>query len=354
MAEQSSGSIWGTVATIAGIAAAVAIPFLAPAIAGSIFGASVMAAWGGFGGVLAAAGTGAVLGGLVGAGVNVANGRDWQSGAATGALFGGLGGGAVQGVGGFASGAAPLFGAPTSGGITAFAPAAATAAPSVAGTAFGGGVAGVGTTALGASGAAPAGLSALGQGFQMPWDKLWNAGTMAIPQLLGAATAEVMPPSDEAQGLQDAMEESYQQQQAQYELAMKGGMDIDPHYFAQTAANAARLRTAGMIKEGNRAAYGGVNDPARAAAENRRASVAASSASGQAYNDSYLTALQAKQGAVSAAAGLRPDINSYASGLTEYGVDAEKKKRSEDWTAWLAPFAGAFAKTNTSQQAGTA
>lgn len=343
---------FGILGTLAGIAVSIAVPFISPAIAGAIFGSSIMASLGGVGGLLATAGTGALLG-AAGAALT---GNDW----AQGALFGGLGAGAVQGIGGFASSAAPLFGAATTGasavpsaGLAGIFGGGATAAPAVAGAAQAGlsGAAGSIAGGLGASAApAAAGLGA----FQMPWDKLLNAGIASAPSLLGASISEMLPPSEEALALQQQAQNALNGQETEYKMAIKGYNDIDPHYFAQTASNAARLRTAQMSKEGQRAAYAGLNDPARNQAENRRTAVEASSAAGQAYNDSYLTALEAKRGQASMAAGLRPNYGDYAKYISEYGPDAERRRRSEEFSGWLAPFASAFAKSNTVSQAGTA
>lgn len=351
------GTNWlGILGTIAGIAVSLAVPFIAPAVASSIFGASIMASLGGFGGILATAGTGAVLGGI-GAAIT---GGDWK----TGAIFGGLGAGAVQGFGGLASGAGSLFGGGAAAGLNtagaaapgavASATGAGLAAPTLtaSGSAFAGGAGSAAGLGAAATGAAP--VAALGA-FQMPWDKLFNAALGQGATALGAGLGEYLPPSEEALARQAALDKSLQTQEETYKLAMKGAADIDPHYFAQTAANGARLRAAGAMQEGERATAGlsGVNDPSRQMAENRRSIVAASGAAGQAYNDSYLTALQAKQGQQMTAAGLKPDYGAYARDVAAYGVDAEKDDRAEEWGGWLAPFFGAFAKTNTSQQAGT-
>ena len=345
--KSKGGNPFGLLGSLAGIAVAIAVPFVSPAIAGAIFGPSVMAALGGWGGILATAGTGAVLGGI-GAAVT---GNDWR----TGALLGGLGGGVAQGFGGLAGGAG-LFGAgtasalapgaaSTTAGLTAAAPSAI--AP-ITGVATAGGALGSGL----AAGAAPAAVGGLGA-FQMPWDKLFNAGLGAAPTLLGSALGEYLPPSEEAQAQDEAMQKAQEADDKTYKLALREYNSIDPDYFAQTAANSARLRSAMMTKEGMNTAYNaGLADPSRVAAEARRNSVAASTTSGQAYNDAYLTALEAKRGQASVVAGLRPSGN-IAKYLTEYGSAAERKKRAEELAGLFAPFSSAFLKTNTAAQAGT-
>jgi len=339
---------------LAGIAVSIAVPFVAPAVAGAIFGSSVMA---GLGGILATAGTGAVLGG-VGAALT---GGDW----AQGALFGALGGAGVQAMGGFGSSAAPLFGSPVTGanavqsagllGFGAAAPmggaagataaSAATAAPAAAGLGAVG--AASGASALGAT-AAPTGLAALGAG--LPWDKLGNAAAAAAPQLLGTALSELTPSSDAALAAEEAAAGQMAQDQELYNAAMSNVRNMNPEYFAQDAANAARLRVATAAAEGARTP--GLYDPARYASDNRKTAVAGVQAAGTAYNDSYLTALEAQRNATYNASAMRPNYSAYSEYLSSYGVDAEREKRAEEMTKFLTPFGQAFAKsTNTSQVA---
>lgn len=340
--------------TLAGIAVSIAVPFVAPALAGAIFGSSVMA---GLGGILATAGTGAVLGG-VGAALT---GGDW----AQGALFGALGGAGVQAMGGFGSSAAPIFGSPLTGagatqsagllGFGAAAPmggaagataaSAATAAPAMAmdiglGAAPAAGALGAPATA------APTGLAALGAG--LPWDKLGNAAAAAAPQLLGTALSELTPSSDAALAAEEAAAGQMAQDQELYNAAMSNVRNMNPEYFAQDAANAARLRVATAAAEGARTP--GLYDPARYASDNRKTAVAGVQAAGTAYNDSYLTALEAQRNATYNATSLRPNYSAYSEYLSSYGVDAEREKRAEEMTKFLTPFGQAFAKsTNTSQ-----
>lgn len=363
--SECKGAGQSALSVIAGIAVSVAVPFVAPALAGAIFGSSVMA---GSLGWLAAGGTGALLG-AAGAALT---GND----PLTGALFGGLGAGAVQGLGAFGSTANPLFGgaitganatASTPGLVGQFfpaagpaavpaasaglAPAAISAAPAASGVGALGGTAGGATGALGASAApAAAGLGA----FQMPWDKLTNAAIASSPALIGASLGALMPPSDAAQNAENAANQNLHQQEQLYSEASRQLANINPEYYAQNAANAARLRTATAAQEGTRAAYLGSSDPARLASENRKTSVAATGAAGQAYNDAYLTALDAQRGQTQVVAGLRPNYSDYASYLANYGVDAEQRQRAKDYAGYLSPFASAFLKTNTSNQAGTA
>lgn len=344
-ATKCKGSPLGT---IAGLAISIAVPFVAPAIAGAIFGSSIMA---GLGGILATAGTGAVLGGI-GAAVT---GGDWMQGA----LFGGLGAGAVQGLGLLGSTANPIFGgagagAQAAGIAAAGTPGAAAPAGLAAGTQAAAGLApsaAAGTAAgLGAAGAAgtaaPTGLAAFGA--NLPWDKLGNAAMAAAPQLLGAAVSELSPPSEAALAAEQMAQQDMQQQQEVYSMAMNNARNINPEYFAQDAANAARLRVATAAAEGARTP--GLYDPARYASDNRKNAVAGVQAAGTAYNDSYLTALQAQYGATYTAAGLRPNNAAYSEYLASYGVDAEREKRAEEMSKFLTPFSQAFAKsTNTSQ-----
>ena len=102
----------GGLGKVLGIALAIAVPFVAPYVASAVFGASVMA--GAVSGTLAAAATGAVLGGAGAA----LTGGDWKKGA----LFGGLGSGFTQGMGGFGSTNNPVFGQATTQNAGFFGP----------------------------------------------------------------------------------------------------------------------------------------------------------------------------------------------------------------------------------------
>lgn len=342
----------GALGTIAGIAVSIAVPFVAPAVAGAIFGTSIMASLGGFGGILATAGTGAVLGG-VGAALT---GNDW----ATGALFGGLGAGAVQGFGGFGSTNAPLFGAPVTGAGAAYsggllnmgappgvaAPVAAPAAGlSTAASSATSMVPGLGATStLGAAAGPQAGLGA----FEVPWDKLTNAALQAAPAALSGLGAELMPPSEEALAAEASAAESLRQQGEVYNTAVNDARNINPEYYAQNAANAARIRVATAAAEGARTP--GLFDPGRAAAETRRAAVTASGASGTAYSNAYLEALGAQRGAMASTSALRPDMQGNSDYLASYGVDAEREKRAEEMAKWMTPFSMAFTNSTNDAQ----
>ena len=109
--ESEMGGGGGGLKAILGAVVAIAIPFVAPYVATSIFGASVMA--GSFG-TLAAAATGAVLG--------AANASLTGGDVGRGAIFGGLGGGLTQGMGGFGSTNNPVFGQATTQNAGFFGP----------------------------------------------------------------------------------------------------------------------------------------------------------------------------------------------------------------------------------------
>jgi hypothetical protein len=147
---------------VLGLVAAVAIPFVAPAIAGSLAASAASAGWAGTASFLSGAGgaaaTGAVLGGLTSA----ATGGNPLMGAALGGLGGYAGGGGFQQLFGGPQAAAGMGGAPAAslrpmarpdglggglaGGLGAAAPAAAAAAPAA------------GLAAPAATAAAPSGL----------------------------------------------------------------------------------------------------------------------------------------------------------------------------------------------------
>jgi hypothetical protein len=94
----------------------------------------------------------------------------------------------------------------------------------------------------------------------------------------------------------------------------------------------------------------GLYDPARYASDNRKAAVAGVQAAGTAYNDSYLTALEAQRGATYNAQMMKPNYQAYSEYLSQYGVDAEREKRAEEMSKFLTPFAQSFAKTTNTQQ----
>jgi hypothetical protein len=95
-----------------GVVVAIAVPFIAPMVATTVFGSSIMA--GAISGTLASAATGAVLGA---AGAALTGGDVGR-----GALMGGIGGGFTQGMGGFGSTNNPLFGQATTQNAGFFGP----------------------------------------------------------------------------------------------------------------------------------------------------------------------------------------------------------------------------------------
>lgn len=95
-----------------GVVVAIAVPFIAPMVATTVFGSSIMA--GAISGTLASAATGAVLGA---AGAALTGGDIGR-----GALMGGIGGGFTQGMGGFGSTNNPLFGQATTQNAGFFGP----------------------------------------------------------------------------------------------------------------------------------------------------------------------------------------------------------------------------------------
>lgn len=152
-----------------------------------------------------------------------------------------------------------------------------------------------------------------------------------------------MPASAEATAADAQAKQVLEGQQTEYEAALRQIKAIDPDYFAQNAANAAKLRVASATAEGVRSTGGGLNDPARMAAENRRNAVASVNSSGQAYNDAYVNALGRQYEATSRAGLLRPNYSDYYKTLDEFGTSAEERKRAEEIAKLAGPFATAFA-----------
>jgi hypothetical protein len=339
----------GPLGTIAGIAVAIAVPFVAPAVAGAIFGGSVIA---GSLGWLAVGATGAVLGG-VGAAVT---GNDWL----TGALLGGVGGAAVQGLGGFGSVAANgtvnglgfSVGQGALGGFGAAAPAASTVAPL---TSWGGmtaatapGAAGVGGILSGTAAPAATGLGAtLGNILKVDPAKLAyplvNAGVVGLTAL----GSELIPPSEGAL----AADAQWGKVAAGVDQQIQDARNVNPDYYAQEAANRERIRTAGALSEGTRGLDISGYNPQAVDSARRRAMIAGSETAGRAYYDAWLTADQLRNNRANAA-------NAAYSALVNAGNPAggsaeERKRRSEGIAEVLGPFAAAYAPATATEQVKT-
>ena len=342
----------GPVGTVAGIAVAIAVPFLAPTVAGAIFGSSVIA---GSLGWLAVGATGAALG-AAGAALT---GNDWL----TGALLGGVGAAGVQALGGFGAVSAAgegLFG-PVGNGLFGAGVAAATPNAALQGGAGGAGIAGgFGATqaapggfadmglALGAGAggtAAPAagGLGAtLGNILKIDPSKLVGPMASAAVTGLSALGSELLPPSDEAL----ANDARYKEQAASVDQQIRDAKNMDPDYYAQNAANAARLRTAAMLSEGKRGLDTSGYHPQASASADRRAAVAGSEAAGSEYYRAWIAADADRTGRAANANAAYAGLATGAQG----GTAEERRKRAEDLAEVLGPFAAAYAPATSSAQ----
>ena len=344
---------------IAGIAVSIAVPFLAPTVAGAIFGTSVMS------GI-----TGAILAGGVGAAMGAAGAYLTGNDPLLGAITGGLGAGAIQGMnlgafGAVAPGGAGAFGAPltTQGLVNLGGMIPGLAAPSMAATpAAAAAAAPAGamiTTPTGATlGAAtqaaisnvPAAAAGLGGVTAAQGVNLTNAAIGAAPQLLGTAIGELLPPSEEALAADAALKAQYEQQQSLYNQALASAQNISPELMAQNLANQAQLKTAQLIAEGDVINASDMADPNRQAGLQRRALVSGSQMSGTGYMQGITEGQNLKENSLYRAQAMQPSWANYAQGLADYGSAAERKRNAEMVAGLAQPFANAFTTaTNTSQ-----
>lgn len=345
--DEFKGAGGNALTAIAGIAVSVAVPFLAPTVAGAIFGGTAMASVGG-----------AILAGGVGAALGAAGAYLTGNDPLLGALTGGLGAGAVQGFG--------AFGAVTGAGSTSFlAPGGVgtglvnlgqavpgVTTPGIAGVAPG--AIGAGTSApsytaatLGAPAGAPAAGGFMGLG-AAETVALTNAALDAAPQAIGMLGSEFLPPSDQALATEAALNKQFGEQQDLYMQAMNNARNISPDLMAQNLAGQAQLQSAQVLAEGGQGGYDGVQgsyDPAREEARQRKQAVAGSTMRGTGYMQGMLAGTAAQADATVKAAGLRPGYADYLQNLSDFGTSAERKKRAEDLSGFASPFFGAFQRT---------
>jgi hypothetical protein len=362
-----------TLKIIISVAAMIAIPYAAPALASAI-------------GVSGTIGTIAVGAGL-GAGVSTATGGDPLIGAITG---------------GFAAGAGPLFGAAkaagtagsTSTGLLSGGNAAAATAGTTAGSTFAGGanaasnlgnLAGVGSSLtsavpsaanLGAGiggTAASAGGALAGIGSSLPTVAASGGGALSglgatvgrfasnpvfqsvAPKLVGglAASGGV---ANTLTGIQQAeLEKARVQNENVYNTKLSESMallnqarQLDPNYFGQQAAQAAITRGGLQTAESTRGMTG-----ERLAAERRRGRLGTSRAAGSAFQQGYSTGLEGQLKARQAGLATLPQYPTMGTeaaavgGLSKQAQEA-KRKQSEDIAALFGSVisAGKAAPTN--------
>lgn len=348
--DEFKGAGGNALTVIAGIAVSIAVPFLAPTVAGAIFGASAMAGL-----------SGAILAGGVGAALGAAGAYLTGNDPLLGALTGGLGAGAVQGFGAFGSvaggigapGTSPFASGGVGNGLINFGqtvPGVTT--PGIAGVAPG--AIGAGTSApsytaatLGAPVGAPAAGGFMGLG-ATETVALTNAALDAAPQAIGMLGSEFLPPSDQALATEAALNKQFGEQQDLYTQAMSNARNISPDLMAQNLAGQAQLQSAQVLAEGGQGGYDGIQgsyDPAREEARQRKQAVAGSTMRGTGYMQGMLAGTEAQTNATVKAAGLRPGYADYLQNLSDFGTSAERKKRAEDLSGFASPFFGAFQRT---------
>lgn len=342
------------VKTVLKVAAGVAIAAFAPQLAGAMLKTI------GVGGALAST----VATAAVGAGLGQVSGLGWQ----TGALLGGLAGAGKSGLFGGTSQTATAAGgagAPAAGVTTTAAPiapppvdaalagspefaanaartAGAAAAPQTLGTTLSGAASKVGNVlqqgvsnvragvggALGAvgigGGAATAAGGAAGGGMGIVAPALLAAGLVRTPgsAITGAQQAELA----RAQGFNAALT---QQRVDQANKLIEEAGYYDPEYMARQAAEAAMIRGGIQETEGTRGLTG-----ERLAAERRRYRLGTARTAGAAYQQGYGTGvgarLQARQAGIQSLPSQYPTTSAESSAALRDRFAADEARRAEE------------------------
>lgn len=331
-------------AVVAGIALAIAVPFIAAPVAGMIFGSTALAgAAGTFGATISAALTGAGLGAVSGALTAYGTGQNVLMGAAMGGLGGAIGGG----VAGYASGVGQAAGAAGAAGTagtagTAAAPGVVTASNAAVPTTTG---------AIGAAGTTAATTASTGIGSRLLEATLKAApgavGTLVsslAPSDVGQATAELQA---EMQRLQNSDIDAYNKAKVLYDQLYARYQQIDPVAAAQLAEANVQMKTAGLIS-GVNVARGAASAEYAGEAEKRRLGVQGSQEASGAYTGTYY---QGEGEKTRALAGLSPPVYGGRSGeyLARRLGRAEEQQAGlgADIAAGLTPYALALAPRDT-------
>lgn len=325
-------------AVVAGIALAIAVPFIAAPVAGMIFSGTALAAGAGtfgatIGGALAGAGLGAVSGALTAYGT----GQNVLMGAALGGLGGGVGGGFAGYAGGTlgAAGSAAA-GAGLSTGTAGTLPAGAQIVPTSAtiGNAAASTIPGQVGVPVGqvAASATSAGMSTVTKGLLEATLKAAPSaiGTLVsslLPSDVGAATAELQA---EMQRLQNSDINAYNKAKMLYDQLYARYQQIDPVAAAQLSEANVQMKTAGLIS-GVNVARGAASAGYAGEAEKRRLGVQGSQEASGAYTDTYYQGENAKTQAL---AGLSGSVPRYSSSSGNYL--ANRVNRAEEQQAGLA------------------
>ena len=281
------------IAMALGLIASIAIPFIAPMIAGTLFSGTALAT-----SALAIGGIGATLGAAAGAGTAAIRGGNIGQGALFGGLIGGLGAGLTAGGG--------LFGAPVAGADAAAAAGTTAATTAVApivdatGTAViaatpAAGIAGA--VAPGAAAAAPTSVLA-----GLTGSKFAQSAMLAAPGLIsagmggGQSTAMLEQARAELEQFRGQDSAMYEAKKKVYDEMLRGAQNIDPQ-FMQQQATADVFRSIGQQQRERAAginATGGASEDLYNAAEGRRVNVEGTAAAIGAGNRAFLGAQGAR------------------------------------------------------------
>jgi hypothetical protein len=336
-------------AAIVGIAASIAVPFIAPAVAGVIFGGTALAS-GAIGAAIAGAGLGAAAGALTAYGT----GQSVLMGAGLGLLGGGLGGGisGFTGSGGaflgstadaiYGSGmAASALTGPGAGGLLA------SALPGSAGAAA------PGTAAAGTAGTTAATTASTGIGSRL-LEATLKAGPGAVgtlvsslaPSDVGAATAELKA---EMERLQNSDINAYNNAKVLYDQLFARYMQIDSTAAARLAEADVQMKTAGLIS-GVNVARGAASAEYAGEAEKRRLGVQGSQEASGAFTDTYYQGEGAKTQALAGLSGVNPRYSSSSGNYLANRVNRAEEQQAglgADIAAGLTPYTLALAPRDT-------
>jgi hypothetical protein len=349
-------------AVVAGIALAIAVPFIAAPVAGMIFANTALAAGAGtfgatIGGALAGAGLGAVSGALTAYGT----GQNVLMGAALGGLGGGVGGGfagyagGTLGAAGSAAGTAGTAGTTVASGTAGTLPANAQIVPTSAaiGNAAASTIPGQVGVPVGqvAAGATSAGMSTVTKGLLEATLKVAPSavGTLVsslAPSDVGQATAELQA---EMQRLQNSDIDAYNKAKVLYDQLYARYQQIDPVAAAQLAEADVQMKTAGLIS-GVNVARGAASAEYAGEAEKRRLGVQGSQEASGAYTGTYYQGEGEKTRALAGLSGVNPRYTSSSGNYLANRVnraEAQQAGLTEDITAGLTPYTLALAPRDT-------
>jgi hypothetical protein len=345
-------------AAIVGIAASIAVPFIAPAVAGMIFGGTALGA-GAIGAAIAGAGMGAAAGALTAYGT----GQNVLMGAGLGLLGGAVGGG-LSGFGQTGTLLGNTADAVYGSGMAASAisgPGAAAANITPAGqtltTADGATWNVIGGAAPGTVTAAPVSASATsGIG-----SKLLNAAIQAAPGAIGSVVAGLSD-ADAAQAqaelqaemarLQQSDMAAYQKARELYDTLVATYGQIDPTALAQSAEADVQRRVAQQSSENlrNIEMSGGASGKQYKEAEERRLQIEGAGMGSTAYGNEYWRAFGAK---LQGQAGLLGNVPRYDSRTSQYlqgnltRAEGRQAGLASDIAGILTPFAEEFRPRDT-------